>query len=272
MPNAGGGAGSVVVRRALGSRLRALRELAGKTYDDVATAGIASKSKLHRIETGGQPVRVADIWALTRLYATDQATTDTLAAMAPGTAAEEWWESLSPGWFSLYTGLETMASRIRSFESEIIHGLLQTEEYARAVISAEPGSAPDIIESRTKVRIGRQARVLGSASEIIVIMSESCLARVVGSSDVMAAQVEHLRNLDRTGAATVLILTFSAGAFPRRGPFALLDFTDADDPSVAYVEGAGAAKYFDKPDDFAAYDSVWKILADSSTPIGAWNL
>ena len=271
MPNLGGGAGSVVVRRALGSKLRVLREAASMSYEDVAAAGIASKSKLHRIEAGQQPVRVADIWALTRLYGADQATTDTLAAMAPGTATEEWWESLSPGWFSLYTGLEMMASRIRSFESEIIHGLLQTEEYARKVISADPGSSEDLTEMRMKVRMDRQARVLGSASEIFVILSESCLARVVGSPTIMRDQIRHLRQLDHDGTVTVHVLSFDAGAFPRRGPFALLDFADEGDPSVAYVEGAGAAKYFDKPGDWAAYDSVWKILADISTPIGGWR-
>src|SRR6478609_9224160 len=114
------GGGSVVVRRQLGRRLRELRLRGGKDVLDVTEAGLGSKAKISRIETGKGPVRVADIRALCWLYGADNATTDALAALAPGTQQEDWWEApgagVVPDWFSLYAGLEATARRIRCFE------------------------------------------------------------------------------------------------------------------------------------------------------------
>ena len=110
------GAGSVVVRRQLGSKLRQLRLAAGKDVADVTEAGLGSKAKISRIETGKGPVKVADIRALCWLYGVDGPTTDALAALAPGTQQEDWWEAFGgavvPDWFGLYAGLEAAASRI----------------------------------------------------------------------------------------------------------------------------------------------------------------
>src|SRR4051795_11216256 len=134
------GGGSVVVRRQLGSKLRQLRLAAGKDVIDVTEAGLGSKAKISRIETGKGPVRVADIRALCWLYGADNATTDALAALAPGTQQEDWWEaagaSVVPDWFGLYVGLEATAARIRCFEANLVHGLVQTADYARTVIGA----------------------------------------------------------------------------------------------------------------------------------------
>ena len=106
--------GSVVVRRQLGIKLRKLRLGAGKTFADVAVTGVASRAKLDRIEAGRVPVNLADVWALCRLYGADDATTDQLAQMAPGTQVDDWWEqygeTVVPDWFGLYAGLERAAS------------------------------------------------------------------------------------------------------------------------------------------------------------------
>src|SRR4051812_15779590 len=122
------GGGSVVIRRQLGNKLRQLRLAAGKDVIDVTEAGLGSKAKMSRIETGKGPVRVADVRALCWLYGVDAATTDALAALAPGTQQEDWWESLGivPAYLGLYAGLEATASRIRCFEPQLVHGLLQT--------------------------------------------------------------------------------------------------------------------------------------------------
>ena len=104
-----------------------------------------------------------------------------------------------------------------------------------------------------------------------MILGEGALRVLVGSDDVMRAQIERLRQADRDGVATVRILPFTAGAYPRRGAFHMVELADEDDPNVVYVEGAGTAKYLDKPADWNRYETVWKILTELATPIGAWR-
>src|SRR3954452_2893579 len=117
------GGGSVVVRRQLGRKLHQLRLASGKKVTDVTEAGIASKAKMSRIEAGTTPVKMADIRALCWLYSADAETTEALAALAPGTQQEDWGAPAMPDWFGLYAGLEAMASTIRCFEPQFVHGL-----------------------------------------------------------------------------------------------------------------------------------------------------
>jgi Domain of unknown function (DUF5753)/Helix-turn-helix domain len=260
------GGGSAVVRRQLGSKLRQLRLAAGKDVMDVTEAGLGSKAKMSRIETGKGPVRVADVRALCWLYGVDAPTTDALAALAPGTQQEDWWEAqgVVPGYFSLYPGLEATASLIRSFEPQIVHGLLQTEDYARAVISADPQLSPEVVEQRVRFRIERQQR---SMDGVTVIMGECATKLIAGSAEVMADQLEHLR----ASRADVRVLPFSAGPVPRSGTWSMFAFDDAEDPPVVFVEGGRVARYLDKPADWAEYETVWAILTDRAIPIGEWS-
>jgi hypothetical protein len=260
------GGGSAVVRRQLGSKLRQLRLAAGKDVVDVTEAGLGSKAKMSRIETGKGSVRVADVRALCWLYGADAATTDALAALAPGTQQEDWWEPLGivPGYFSLYPALEASASRIRSFEPQLVHGLLQTEEYARAVISADPQLSPEVVEQRVRFRMERQQR---SMDGISIIMGETALRMVVGSTEVMAEQLDRLRR----SRADVRILPFSSGPVPRSSFWAMFAFDAAEDPPVVYVEGARIARYLDKRADWAEYEAVWAILVERAVPIGDWS-
>ncbi|HZG89562.1 MAG TPA: helix-turn-helix transcriptional regulator [Pseudonocardia sp.] len=257
------GGGSVVVRRQLGSKLRQLRLASGKKVSDVTEAGIASKAKMSRIEAGQTPVKMADIRALCWLYGASPETTDALAALAPGTQQEDWWAPAVPGWFGLYAGLEVAASRIRCFEPESVHGLVQTESYARAVVEADSRLSAEVVEQRVRFRMQRQQ----TTAALTIIMGEAALRLVVGSPEVMAAQMDHLRQ----AAAAIRVMPFAAGAYPSRGSFALLDFADAEDPPVAYVEGPGAARYFDKPEDRAEYEFVWSVLLERSIPIEEWQ-
>jgi hypothetical protein len=260
------GGGSAVVRRQLGSKLRQLRLAARKDVADVTEAGYGSKAKISRIETGKGPVRVADIRGLCWLYGADPATTEALAALAPGTQQEDWWEADSgvvPQWFGLYPGLEATASTIRCFEPQLVHGLLQTEDYARAAIGADPRLAPEVVEQRVRLRMERQQR---SMDNVTVIMGEGALKLVAGTPEVMAAQIESLR----ASSADVRVLPFAAGLTPRRSPWALLAFDDPDDPSVVYTEGDGLARYLDKPQAWADYELIWTILVDRAVPIGEW--
>jgi hypothetical protein len=144
--------------------------------------------------------------------------------LAPGTQQEDWWQplvaSVVPDWLGLFAGLEAAASRIRCFEPELVHGLVQTPEYARAVAGADPRLPPEVIDQRVRFRMERQH----TEADVILIMGEGALLLVADSAEVMAAQVEHLRR----ARATIYVLPFSAGAYPRRGSFALLDFSDTE--------------------------------------------
>ena len=169
-----------------------------------------------------------------------------------------------PDWFGLYAGLEAAASRIRAFEPQLVHGLVQTEDYARAAISADSRLGADVVEQRVKFRLERQRTL----AELTIILSEGALRLVAGSPEIMAAQIEHLRQ----AAATVLVLPFAAGTYPLRGSFALLDFDASDeDPSIAYIDGPPAARYLDQPDERAEYEFVWGVIEDMSIPIEEWQ-
>jgi transcriptional regulator with XRE-family HTH domain len=252
------------VRRQLGSKLRQLRVAAGKKVADVTAAGIASKAKMSRIEGGQTPVKMADIRALCWLYSADPETTEALAALAPGTQQEDWWAPAVPEWFGLYAGLEATASRIRCFEPQFVHGLVQTAAYARAVISADPQLSPEVVEQRVRLRLERQQ---SHADDTTILMGETALATIIGSPELMTEQIAHLRRV----AASVRVLPFTAGAYHLGWPFALLDFADAEDPPVAYVEGPGAGRYFDRRDDRAEYERAWKSLMDKSIGIEEWQ-
>src|SRR5206468_3886989 len=120
--------GTTVVRRQLGRRLRHLREAAGRTVADIEAAKLASQVKLWRIETGRSPVKIADVWALCRLYGADGRTTDALAALAAGSHERGWWENyadLMGAGVPLYIGLEETASELRTYETELVPGLFQ---------------------------------------------------------------------------------------------------------------------------------------------------
>jgi len=257
--------GSVVVRRQLGIKLRKLRLGAGKTFADVAVTGVASRAKLDRIEAGRVPVKLADVWALCRLYGADDATTDQLAQMAPGTQVDDWWEQYAEGvvreWIGLYVGLEAAASRIRWFDPELVPGLLQTPEYAALVIGADdPRKSPEAVAQRVRFRMERQRTVRETEPTLRF-----------GPSDVQEPQIDRLRSLSSGPHVDVLVLPFSARTYPRRGRFTLLDFDNEDDPSLVYVEVPKGARYFDRPADLEEYEYVFDLIARKSIPIKEWR-
>ena len=214
--------------------------------------------------------------ALCWLYGADAGTTDALAALAPGTAEEGWseqyGEAVVPDWFGLYAGLEATASRIRCVEVEQVHGLVQTAEYAATVIGADdPRVSPEVVEQRVRFRMQRQQAVLGAdpGPSITVVLVEGVLR--FGSPKVMGPQITHLRTVAERPNVDIRVLAFTAGTYPRRGSFALLDFDDDEDPSVAYVEVPGGARYFDRPADRTDYETVFDLVFPKTIPIKEWS-
>jgi transcriptional regulator with XRE-family HTH domain len=269
----GNGGGSTVVRRQLGRKLRRLREEANKTHEDVAAAQIASATKMWRIETGKTAVKPGDIWALARLYDLSTEVTDALVSLAAGTRDEGWWEEYGPAvpdWLGLYAGLEAASSAVRTYHPELVHGLLQTPDYARAVIRADERLSDEVVTQRVAFRLERQRAVLNrpQPGRIMGVLGAGALSLVVGSARVMEAQVRHLRALNTGAGVDIRILPWSAGAHPSmKGAFTMLDFDDPDDPALVYVESHTAARYLEQAEQLAEYRRIFGLLSSKAVPI-----
>jgi transcriptional regulator with XRE-family HTH domain len=266
-------AGSTVVRRQLGRKLRRLREEAGKTHEDVAAAHIASPTTMWRIETGKVPVKPGIIWALAHLYDVDPESTDALVALAAGTREEGWWEDYvgaMPDWVGLYAGLEAASTALFDYQPELIHGLLQTEDYARAVTRSNADLSDDVVEQRVAFRMERQRAVFNRSSpgRVISVTTAGVLGLVVGSPDVMEAQIAHLVALSRGGDVAVRVLTARNGLHSAmRGPFTIMDFDDPDDPSLVYVETLVGSRYLEKPEQVAEFRRAFQLIEAQAVPL-----
>lgn len=266
--------GSIVVRRQLGRELRTWRERAQRTLDDVATAQIASVSKVQRIEHGRTPVRPGDVRELCRLYGVGHDTTEALADLARATRNPDWWErpdTAAPSWFALYLRLEAVASQVDAFQPMLIHGLVQTEEYARQVERlTTPAVDNATADGYVATRMARQQQVFGRPDplRIRLVLGEAALLTAAGPDDVMAAQREHLRELNRREQVDVRVLPFAAGLHPAmRGAFSMWQFADPDDPPVAYVETYEGSRYPESPAQVARYRQRFERLWALAVPL-----
>ncbi len=257
-------AGATVARRQLGRHLRRLRDAARKTDGDVTEAGLASKAKLWRIETGKAPVKAGDVRALCWLYGADQKTTDALATMALGTSGQGWretYEGVLPEWFNLYIGLEAIARAIFIYDPELVTGLLQTPDYIRGVFAATVHNN-DEATIRGQIRLrGQRQQVLTARTpplQLTVVLNAAVLERPVGGQVVMKDQITRLRDLTRLNNVDIRVLPWQVGAHAAMdtGAFAILDFDDPDDPAVVYLQTYTSALYLEKPDDVSEYRDI----------------
>jgi transcriptional regulator with XRE-family HTH domain len=268
--------GQRVVRRALGRRLTKLRLAAGKSRREVAEAHLGiSEPTLHRIETGKVPVTGANVRALCWLYGADQAITDALAELAVGTSQQEWWDASSviPDWFKLYLGLELSASRICTYDGEVVPGELQTVDYARAVFDAAQQSG-DAADRHVALRVQRQRALFGRppAPRLTVVLGEGALTRPVGGAAVLAAQIAHLRELAGRDHVEIMVLPWSVGAHAAMaGAFRILDFEDSEDPDVVYLESHIGALYLEEPAEVEEYRRVFQAICKDAVPIEDWT-
>jgi transcriptional regulator with XRE-family HTH domain len=273
--------GPTVVRRQLGRRLRQLRDVSGMSVEEVAAErqlGI-SRAKLYKLEAGKHPAKPQDIAVLCARYGVVAEETTTLQALALATQEASWWhvygDDAVPEWFSLYMELEPAATSIRKYEAELVPGLLQTEDYARAIYQAFRGDTEDgEIERRVAVRMERQ--VIFDRAEprrLHVVLNEAALLRCVGGSGVMAAQLAKLREAVDRPEVTIDVLPLRSGAHAAmNGSFAILDFEKPDeDPPVAYVETASSAAYLQKPADLDRYRAIFTHILNSAIPLQEYS-
>ncbi|MFE1955916.1 MULTISPECIES: helix-turn-helix domain-containing protein [Streptomyces] len=265
----GPGGGSVVRRILLGSQLRRLRESHGITREAAGYSIRASESKISRLELGRVSFKARDVEDLLTLYGvTDGAEREALLSLVKEANSTGWWHSYSdvlPGWFQTYVGLEAAASHIRGYEAQFVHGLLQTEAYAHAVVEqGMRGAAPEDVDRRVALRLERQKLLVAEqAPELHVVLDEAALRRVHGGPEVMRGQLRHLIELAERPRITLQIMPFDRGWHAgESGSFTLLTFPESDLSDVVFLEQLTSALYLDKREDVTQYEKAMALLAE----------
>jgi transcriptional regulator with XRE-family HTH domain len=238
-----GGADPTVHRRRLRSELRKTRELAKLTQRDVAREMDWSLSKLIRIETGAVSIATNDLRALLALYEiTDRSRIDALIEVARASRERSWWsmyKDLVSQEYLAFLGYESSASVIRNFEPLLVPGLLQTEEYAREVLSVLHGPDPTSkIDKLVELRMQRQELLeRKEPPSLHFILDEAVIRRIVGNPDVARRQLNHLRELASRPKVTIRVVSFSQGIYPGlRVPYVLFEFPLPEDEDILYIE------------------------------------
>jgi transcriptional regulator with XRE-family HTH domain len=260
--------GPTVPRLLLGMRLRQLREARGISAREAALAIRGSESKISRIELGKTAVREVDVMDLLSLYEViDAAERDSLLALAGQANQHAWWhdrQDVLPDWFEPYIGLEDSAQSIRSYDAQLVPGLLQTEDYAAALIQLGSYSAGQAAD-RVEVRMQRQQR-LTQGLQLLAVIDEAALRRRVGSAQLMRAQLEHLLFMDSRPGVTVQVTPLSTvAAYVAPCSFSLLHFAPDQLRDIVYVELLTGAQYLAKPVEVERYAAVLETLHSAST-------
>ncbi|MFC9121895.1 helix-turn-helix domain-containing protein [Streptomyces sp. NPDC057067] len=254
-----------VRRRRLGQELRRLREIKGMTAEEVAERLLVSQSKISCLENGRRSISQRDVRDLCGVYEVeDHRVVDSLMQMAKDSRQQGWWHAFGDIPYSVYIGLETDAESLRVYEPQVVPGLLQTRGYAEALINgALPETPPSDIEKRVNVRARRQDRVNAPEHPLRLwaVIDESALRRLVGGKQVMIEQLEHLIEQSQLPHVTVQVLPFDMGAHPGiNGQYAILEFPDAADSSVVYIEGVTSDLYLEKANDVQRYSVMYEHL------------
>ncbi|MFY1692581.1 helix-turn-helix domain-containing protein [Plantactinospora sp. WMMB782] len=265
--------GPTVLRILLGSQLRKLREARGVSREDAGWEIRSSGSKISRMELGRVGFKERDVADLLTLYqVTDETERNALLSLARQANNPGWWHrygDVLPNWFQSYLGLEAAAALIRAYEVQYIPGLLQTRDYARAVVLlAHDGAPPDEIDRRVELRMDRQ-KVLTrpGAPQLWAVVDEAALRRPIGGPEVMRGQIEHLIEAGKLPNVTVQVIPFRAGGHAAAGgAFSLLRFPDQELPDVVYMEQLTSALYLDKRDDVDYYAAAMERLCVEAVP------
>jgi transcriptional regulator with XRE-family HTH domain len=257
-------------RRRLGTELRRLREQAHVTIDVVADRLGCSPSKVSRIETGHTGATPRDVKDMLDFYGISSAESEELIQIAREARQKGWWHSYSTVLVGAYVGLEAAARSIRAYEQQVIPGLLQSEDYAVAMIrAARLGDTQLEIDRRVHVRMERQSLLIqDDPIELWVVLDEAVLSRPVGGDEVMRDQLVRLIEAARLPNVTLQVLPFAAGAHAGMdGTFAILDFPEVADPDVVYAENATGGLFLEKTDVLEKYSSIFDtIRATALTP------
>jgi transcriptional regulator with XRE-family HTH domain len=258
------GSSPTIRRRELGVLLRELRTRAGLTIDEVAEQLLCSPSKISRIETARRALSPRDVRDLCDLYGlNDQAERDRLMELSRESQQRAWWQEYDLP-YSTYLGLEAEATLINDFKSGVVPSLLQTEDYARAVIRGTmPFVRGDVIDQYLKATLTRQGILTqGVPPRLHTILDEAVLHRVIGDKNVMSRQLEHIRAAAALPNIVIQVLSYDVGAHPGLdSPFSILGFADSLLSDVVYVEGLVGHLYLERKADVERYKQTFEYLS-----------
>ena len=251
-----------VRRRELGALLRALRNEKGLTVEQVAERLLCSPSKVSRMETGHGIATPRDIRDLCEIYqVTGEVERERMLRLALEGKRQGWWKSYDLD-FDTYVGLETEATELRYYQSTIIPGLLQTADYARAMLDVTiPKLDSERFDQLLEVKLTRQ-HILERESPLRLwaVVDEAALHRMVGGREVMGAQLDRLADVTKNPNVAMQVIPYEAGAHPAMdSTFNILDFAGSV-PSVVYVEGLSGWNYLERPADIVRYQAVFNEL------------
>jgi hypothetical protein len=266
--------GPTVPRMLLGLQLHRFREAAGVTPEQAGFEIRASRSKISRMENGRVRFKQRDVTDLLNLYGvTDEEVRAGLVELVQQANSPGWWSKygdIMADWFEAYLGLEMAASVIRTFDLQFVHGLFQTEDYARAVTLLGYSTAPaKEIDRRVAIRMRRQELITGAnPKQVWSVIDEGVLRRPVGGREVMRGQLRRLIEVSKLRPVTIQVMPFSSGGHAAAGgSFTILRFGEPDVPDVVYLEQLTSALYLDKRDDLDHYHEVMNTLStEALTP------
>ncbi|NYT92561.1 helix-turn-helix transcriptional regulator [Salinispora sp. H7-4] len=257
----------------LGAQLRRLRESCGVTREGAGWEIRASESKISRMELGRVGFKERDVADLLTLYGiTDPTERDALLRLARDANSPGWWHrygDVLPSWFQAYLGLEAAATRIRTYELQFVPGLLQTQEYARAVVLLGHSRAASAeIDRRVTLRMRRQQVLHGAdPPQLWAVVDEAALRRPIGGVAVMRQQVSALIEATRLPNVRLQVVPFAAGGHAAAGgAFTILRFRDQELPDVVYIEQLTSALYLDKREDLEFYALAMERLCVEAEP------
>jgi transcriptional regulator with XRE-family HTH domain len=259
--------GPTVRRMLVGSRLRRLRTEAGLTREEAGTRIRASEWKIHRLENGQVGFKERDVVDLLMLYGVkDPGEVAAIVGMALEANDTGWWHrygDVLPQWFRAYVDLEQAATLIRTYEGQFIPGLLQTDDYMRAVMGGALAETPEEIERRVELRRARQTVLeRPNPPRLWAVVDEAALRRPIGGARVMRAQIERLLECAELPSVVLQVLPFGIGAHPAMvGAFSILRFADDDLPDIVYLEHLTGAVYLDRRDDVLRHLHVMESIS-----------
>ncbi|MFG1916929.1 helix-turn-helix domain-containing protein [Micromonospora sp. NPDC048898] len=265
--------GPTVLRMLLGAQLRRLRESSGVTREGAGWEIRSSESKISRMELGRVGFKERDVSDLLTLYGvTEEHERDALLKLARDANSPGWWHrygDVLPTWFQSYLGLEAAAALIRSYEVQFVPGLLQTREYARAVVLLGHGGAgPGEIDRRVALRMQRQQLLRrDSPPQLWAVVDEAALRRPIGGPTVMRGQLTALIEATKSPHIRLQVIPFAAGGHAAAGgAFTILRFGDQELPDIVYIEQLTSAIYLDKRDDLDYYAVAMERLCVEAEP------
>lgn len=247
-------------RRRLGAELRRLRDRAGITIDAVAERLECSASKISRIETGHTTATARDVRDMVQIYGVSEAESEELVQIAREARQKGWWHPYNPVLSGAYVGLEQAARSVHAYEQQAVPGLLQTEEYAGAMIrNARPDMPADQVAQRVRVRSNRQSLLTqDDPVDLWVVLDEAVVSRPVGGEDVMRAQLRRLVEMAELPHVTIQLLPFGIGAHAGMdSSFTILLFAESGDPDVVYAENAMGGLFLEKQDELQRFNYIF---------------